>query len=78
MNIHNLWHVVLWSVCRRTKKYDYGKQYKDQCESCMWYKRLAGRSGDDWGMCANKRSSRHGLLTFEHMGCKHFQEGEST
>ena len=30
----------------------------------------------DWGVCANVKSPRKGLLTFEHQGCKEFEEGK--
>lgn len=41
--------------------------------SCKWYLALKGKLGMDWGVCANPRSHRSGLLTFEHQGCSHFQ-----
>jgi hypothetical protein len=41
---------------------------------CRWYHILAGRRGQDWGVCANPRSPRAGLLTFEHQGCREFEE----
>jgi len=30
--------------------------------------------GSDWGICANPKSPRAGLLTFEHQGCPQFRE----
>jgi hypothetical protein len=41
----------------------------DCSSGCRWYHVLAGRLGQDWGVCANPRSPRSGLLTFEHQGC---------
>jgi hypothetical protein len=43
----------------------------DCSSGCRW---LAGRLGQDWGVCANPRSPRSGLLTFEHQGCLEFEE----
>ena len=40
---------------------------------CRWYHILAGKRGEDWGVCANPASPRSGLLTFEHQGCPEFQ-----
>lgn len=39
---------------------------------CVYFVRLEGPLGDDWGVCVNQASPRHGLLTFEHQGCQHF------
>jgi len=30
----------------------------------------------DWGVCANPKSPRCGLLTFEHQGCPEYEQGE--
>ena len=40
---------------------------------CRWYHILAGMRGEDWGICANPKSPRAGLLTFEHMGCPQYE-----
>jgi hypothetical protein len=40
---------------------------------CRWYRRLEGELSHDWGVCANPRSPRCGLLTFEHQGCAQFE-----
>jgi Protein of unknown function (DUF2384) len=40
---------------------------------CRWFLPLAGALGRDWGVCANPRSPRGGLLTFEHQGCREFE-----
>jgi hypothetical protein len=34
---------------------------------------LTGDVGLDWGICANAKSPRAGLLTFEHQGCPDFE-----
>lgn len=43
---------------------------------CKHFLELAGTLGYDWGVCSNGQSPRAGLLTFEHMGCRFFEEGE--
>ena len=35
---------------------------------CIFYAKLAGRVGADWGVCCNPASPRVGMLTFEHQG----------
>lgn len=40
---------------------------------CRWFHLLAGTRGQDWGVCANPKSPRAGLLTFEHQGCPEFE-----
>jgi hypothetical protein len=42
--------------------------------SCKHFLKLAGPLGNDWGVCASLQSPRAGLLTFEHMGCRSFEE----
>jgi len=45
----------------------------------LWLQAFPGASriiGLDWGVCSNLQSPRAGLLTFEHMGCRLFEEGE--
>jgi len=59
---------------RRSRETDYG--YDCSC-GCRHYLPLKGNLGFDWGVCANPKSPRCGLLTFEHQGCKEF-EGEET
>jgi hypothetical protein len=54
----------------------YGKAERDgpDCSSgCRHFVKLAGDSGNDWGVCANPDSPRAGLLTFEHQGCAAFE-----
>jgi hypothetical protein len=36
--------------------------------------KLAEPFSADWGICANPKSHRCGLLTFEHQGCLAFEE----
>jgi hypothetical protein len=53
---------------------DTDRQNSGDCScGCRWYHLLAGKRGEDWGVCANQASPRSGLLTFEHQGCPHFQ-----
>lgn len=42
---------------------------------CRWFIRLETDLQFDWGICANSRSPRCGLLTFEHQGCAEFERG---
>jgi hypothetical protein len=41
----------------------------DQCGRCRFWIPLAGRSGYDYGVCANAKSTRDGLVQFEHDSC---------
>jgi hypothetical protein len=43
---------------------------------CKHFLKLAGQLGFDWGVCANAKSPRCGLLTFEHQGCAEFEAAE--
>lgn len=38
---------------------------------------LAGDEGLDRGVCGNLASPRAGLLTWEHMGCLHYEWAET-
>jgi hypothetical protein len=40
---------------------------------CRWFHVLKGSLESDWGICANPKSPRVGLLTFEHQGCPQFE-----
>jgi hypothetical protein len=56
----------------------YGKRDRDSGGSdcscgCKWYHVLDGHLRSDWGVCANPRSPRRRLLTFEHQGCLKFK-----
>ena len=58
----------------------YGKRSRDDdwgpdCScGCLHYAKLEGKWRYDWGVCLNQRSPRFGLLTFEHQGCREFEE----
>jgi hypothetical protein len=43
---------------------------------CRWYVRLEPGLQLDWGVCRNPVSPRCGLLTFEHQGCRQFEDDE--
>jgi hypothetical protein len=48
------------------------QDYPDCSCGCKWFLPLDGELGFDYGVCANKKSPRLGLLTFEHQtgkGC---------
>ena len=74
-------HDILWSVCRKLPSdfEPYGERDRTTAESCadcssgcIHFRPLAGELGMDWGVCANPKSPRAGLLTFEHQGCPEF------
>jgi Protein of unknown function (DUF3027) len=72
-------HEHLWQIVTKLptdfEPYGQVKRESPDCSSgCRWYHVLAGRLGQDWGVCANPRSPRSGLLTFEHQGCLEFEE----
>ena len=60
---------------RRTARFTEAQRdpWADCSCGCRWYRKLAGPLGWNWGVCANPRSHRCGLLTFEHQGCLHFE-----
>lgn len=79
---------ILWQVVRilPTDYTDYGgdverwadstKDYPDCSSGCRHFRRLHSGYENvedaDWGVCANPKSPRAGLLTFEHqtgLGC---------
>ena len=77
-------HDILWTLCRKLPSdfAPYGERDRDTSDpcadcscGCRHYIPLAGELGNDWGVCANPKSPRAGLLTFEHQGCPQF-EGE--
>lgn len=41
---------------------------------CIWFIKLEGQLGQDWGVCTSMKSHRCGLLTFEHQGCVNFSK----
>lgn len=53
----------------------YGGWGPDCSMGCRWFAPLAGPLGSDWGVCMNPASHRVGLLTFEHQGCRHYEDG---
>jgi hypothetical protein len=73
-------HEQLWQVATKlpTDFEPYGQINRETaCDcsgGCRWFHVLAGRRGQDWGVCANPKSPRSGPLTFEHQGCPEFVE----
>lgn len=74
-------HEGMWAVCRKLPSdfEPYGervrKEGSDCSGGCRFFVPLYGDLAFDWGVCANPKSPRAGLLTFEHQGCPEF-EGE--
>lgn len=75
-------HDSLWTLCRKLPSdfTPYGERDRDTAEpwqdcscGCIHFLKLAGELGNDWGVCANPKSRRAGLLTFEHQGCPEFE-----
>lgn len=74
-------HELLWTLVKRLPSdfEPYGQRDREDdwgpdCScGCKHYHPLEGARGADWGICANPKSPRAGLLTFEHMGCKEFE-----
>lgn len=75
-------HDLLWTLCRRlptdfAPDGDRDRDTADPCADCSCGCRhfvpLAGELGNDWGVCANAKSPRAGLLTFENQGCPQFE-----
>jgi hypothetical protein len=68
-------HKQLTAVCFGFKNYwkkpkhihGTNKGLNDCSCGCRYYHELSGKAGMDWGVCWNKKSSRAGKLTFEHM-----------
>jgi hypothetical protein len=51
------------------------ESYPDCSIGCKHFIELKGNLRNDWGVCGNKNSDRHGLLTWEHQsGYKCFEE----
>ena len=76
-------HEELWDVCKKLESdfEPWGKKDREEPEwlsdcscGCKHYHVLEGRRGMDWGVCFNPKSPRAGLLTFEHMGCEHYED----
>lgn len=71
-------HDHLWTLCRKLPSdfAPYGERDRDTADcscGCRHFIPLAGELGNDWGICANPKSPRAGLLTFEHQGCPQFE-----
>jgi hypothetical protein len=75
-------HEHLWTICKKLPEdYEpYGNtvRQKGDCScGCTYYYKLEDLDdgpnavSQDWGVCANPKSHRCGLLTFEHQGCEH-------
>ena len=80
-------HDILWTLCRKlpTDFAPYGERDRDTADpcadcscGCQHFIPLAGEPGNDWGICANAKSPRAGLLTFEHQGCPEFESEAAT
>jgi hypothetical protein len=68
----------LWKVCKvlpsdystyggKVERWkDKNKPYPDCSSGCRYWRPLDGGLGCDWGICANPKSPRAGLLTWEH------------
>ena len=75
------WHRILWSLVKKlpTDFEPWGKRDRNaDCASdcscgCRFFIKMESKLGSDWGVCANPKSPRRGLLTFDHMGCKKFR-----
>jgi hypothetical protein len=80
-------HDELWEIVKKLPSdfEPYGQRNRDTDEpsedcscGCIHFAKLEGKLGYDWGVCANLRSPRAALLTFEHMGCPEFETEENT
>ncbi len=74
LSLHNQLHLVC--IQRPTDFAPYGIRLRNSADcscGCRHYVLLEGKEGADWGVCANPRSPRAGLLTFEHQGCEFFE-----
>jgi len=77
-------HEELWRIVKKLPsdfepwgQRDRDADYGPDCScGCIHFVKLEGKLGFDWGVCANPKSPRAGLLTFEHMGCKEFEPGQ--
>lgn len=55
----------------RSRENDWGP---DCSCGCRFFVPLAGALASDWGVCRNPASPRAGLLTWEHQGCRLFEQ----
>lgn len=76
-------HDALWIICQKHPEdfEPYGRRERDgdDCSTgCKWFYKLARKGRErldhDWGICANPVSHRTGMLTYEHQGCRYFEE----
>lgn len=82
-------HEALWAACKKLpldytpygklKRWEDPKKvpyYPDCSGGCRFFLPLhnQGEADADWGVCANPKSHRYGLLTFEHQGCLEFRD----
>jgi len=77
LRLHDLLHLVC--IQRPTDFTPYGLRQREAADcscGCKHYVALEGDLGADWGVYANLRSPRAGLLTFEHQGCEFFAYDE--
>lgn len=81
---HRRLHELLHTLCVRlpTDFEPYGQRSREtdwgpDCScGCLHLRELEGPLGADWGVCSNPKSSRAGMLTFEHQGCREFEYDE--
>lgn len=79
-------HEELWQIVKKLPsdfepwgERDRDADYGPDCScGCIHFVTLEGKLGFDWGVCANPKIARAGLLTFEHMGCKEFESEEES
>ena len=55
----------------RSRENDWGP---DCSCGCRFFVPLNGTLASDWGACGNPASPRAGLLTWEHQGCRLFDQ----
>ena len=65
-------HFEPWG--ERSRENDWGP---DCSCGCRFFVPLDGSLASDWGACANPSSLRAGLLTWEHQGCREFDQGST-
>ena len=73
---------ALWlAVIMRPLDFEpYGLRVRDGADcscGCRHFLPLEGEFRLDWGVCTNAQSHRCGLLTWEHMGCPHFEASKT-
>ena len=87
MTDHRHHEILASALLKRPEDYDpwgarkrwaiANKPYPDCSGGCTHFYPLKSRDhegiGADWGVCANHKSHRCGLLTFEHQGCEKFE-----